>query len=242
MLEGKEAKAVGAEVATMAGQIEGGESDRVAWVAIQDRVKRLSEGRTQTEVGVLVGQKKSWVSSVVNWKSAAAESPFANKAQPARNAASDHAKAKRVLRENPEKIVEALAEADESVIRKVATGISKNRRLRKATGEASNEFYEKAKQTSEAGAKEVSPSIVNLSDHLDAIHLLGKAERELRQAYEAVVEIDWEALPDGEQEARQDLLEKLEPVELLVREFLRPAIETGQPVDKQLAELLGDGS
>lgn len=48
-------------------EVESGDTAHAAWVAIQDRVQRLCEGRTQTEVASLVGKSQTWVSELLSW-------------------------------------------------------------------------------------------------------------------------------------------------------------------------------
>lgn len=48
-------------------EVESGETAHAAWVAIQDRVKRLYKTRTEREVAGLLGKASSWVHDVLVW-------------------------------------------------------------------------------------------------------------------------------------------------------------------------------
>jgi hypothetical protein len=80
-------------------EVERGDTVHAAWIAIQDRVAQLKEGRTQAEVGELVGKKSSWIAYLLHWDSTTVESPFATAARPTESAASDRSHAKRALRD-----------------------------------------------------------------------------------------------------------------------------------------------
>ncbi len=56
------------ETKTLIAEVESGETAHAAWLAIQDRVKRLNEGRTQVEVGKLIGRSGDWVGEIVRWE------------------------------------------------------------------------------------------------------------------------------------------------------------------------------
>lgn len=102
-------------------EVEAGTTDRAAWIAIQDRVKRLAKGRTQTEVGRLIGKDRRWVSELLAWVSAAADSPFSAAAR-GRDADRNARGARNVLvdPEQREKILTSLPDRDLDEIRETA--------------------------------------------------------------------------------------------------------------------------
>lgn len=64
----KNDRALVAETKALINEVESGDTAHAAWVAIQDRVKRLYEGRTQEEVGGLIDKSLYWVADVLKWK------------------------------------------------------------------------------------------------------------------------------------------------------------------------------
>lgn len=60
-------RALVAETKVLIAEVEAGQTDRAAWIAIQDRVKLLAEGRSQREVGDLIGRSHDWVGKVLRW-------------------------------------------------------------------------------------------------------------------------------------------------------------------------------
>lgn len=92
-------------------EVERGDTAHAAWVAVRDRVERLYEGRTQTEVGKLLGKSGKWVSDLLRWDSSSSsvESPFARDAAPGRKASVQNAEARKILEEAPIEEVEKIA-------------------------------------------------------------------------------------------------------------------------------------
>lgn len=75
-----------AETKALIKEVEAGQTDRAAWIAIQDRVRELyldEEGRpfrTQVEVGELLGKKRDWISEVLAWDAEDLPTPFSHAA------------------------------------------------------------------------------------------------------------------------------------------------------------------
>lgn len=90
-------------------EVEAGDTEHAAWVAIQDRVKLLAEDRTQTEVGKLLGKGRTWVNSMLTWDAPAGTTPHSAAARGTDKG--DSAKAKKVLRD-PEQRKKVIAELD----------------------------------------------------------------------------------------------------------------------------------
>lgn len=63
----KSDRALVKETKALIKEVESGDTAHAAWVAIQDRVRRLYEGRTQTEVGELVGKSDQWIRNMLKW-------------------------------------------------------------------------------------------------------------------------------------------------------------------------------
>lgn len=63
----QEERALVKETKALIKQVESGDTAHAAWVAIQDRVRQLYEGRTQREVAEQIGKKKSWVGELLTW-------------------------------------------------------------------------------------------------------------------------------------------------------------------------------
>ena len=105
-------RALVAETRALIEEVESGQTAHAAWVAIQDRVKRLYEGRTQAEVGELIGKKATWVGAVLAWDPGRPELPHARKGAGVERG--DKAAAKKVLRD-PEarsNVIESLSEEE----------------------------------------------------------------------------------------------------------------------------------
>ena len=102
-------------------EVESGETDRAAWIAIRDRVEELCRDRTQAEVGGLLDKPPTWVSDMIGWSPGSRSTPFGGDYRG--NLPSHRAAAKRLLRdpEQREKVIAALTPEERSEV--VATVI-----------------------------------------------------------------------------------------------------------------------
>jgi len=66
-MDKKDERALVKETKALIGEVEAGNTARAAWVAIQDRVLRLSWDHTQKELAALVGKSETWVGAVLAW-------------------------------------------------------------------------------------------------------------------------------------------------------------------------------
>lgn len=104
-----------AETKALIAEVEAGETKHAAWIAIQDRVKQLLGKHSQAEVGRLLDKHSKWVSMIEKWDagSPSAPTPFAG-TSPAGKAAkeqSERAAVRRIAREAPEQVAEAIQAA-----------------------------------------------------------------------------------------------------------------------------------
>jgi len=115
-----EAKSLAKETKTLIGEVEKGETAHAAWVAIQDRVQQLYEGRNQREVAALVGKTHTWVADILHWDSgnSSFQTPFARDAKPGRREGVERAGAKAVLRdpENRKAVLDELTEEERAAV------------------------------------------------------------------------------------------------------------------------------
>ncbi len=71
----KEDRALVKETKALIKEVESGDTTHAAWIAVQDRVQQLYEGRTQTEVAELIGKSQSWTAKLLRWDYSHANSP-----------------------------------------------------------------------------------------------------------------------------------------------------------------------
>jgi hypothetical protein len=90
-------------------EVEAGDTANAAWLAIQDRVRRISDGRTQRETGRLLSKSDTWVSTVLAWDFQDPKTPTPH-AGP-RGAQREASTAKKVLRD-PEQRRQVIADLD----------------------------------------------------------------------------------------------------------------------------------
>src|SRR5262245_16315048 len=93
----REERALVKETKALIKEVEAGNTEHAAWVAIQDRVQRLKEDRSQAEVAELLGKGRSWVQQVLRWDAARAASPHGEQARPGMRESTDKAAARKVL-------------------------------------------------------------------------------------------------------------------------------------------------
>ena len=107
------------ETKTLIEEVEAGNPDHAAWLAIRDRVEQLAEDRTEDEVGELLSKSRRWVHDVLAWAHHDVPSPFA---KPGRDRVNVKYGAKKALRD-PEirkQVIEALTPEERVEVAKAA--------------------------------------------------------------------------------------------------------------------------
>lgn len=121
----KENGALVEETKALIREVEAGDTDRAAWIAIQDRIKRLYEGRTQREVGELIGKHYRWVQNVLTWDAHRdVHSPHGG---PVARERREKSVAKKALR-NSESRKQVLADLSKDELREVEDAVWSQRR------------------------------------------------------------------------------------------------------------------
>lgn len=132
----QEERALVRETKALVKNIEAGRLERAAWLAVQTNVARLKDGRTQTEVGELLGRGQWWVKKVLGWDPTQTPSPFGgveeNKARYERHDKTvlrDPERRRRVFKDlTPTELSEVVAEADDERHEKMAARKGEHRK------------------------------------------------------------------------------------------------------------------
>lgn len=208
----REERALVSETKALIDEIEGGRFEKVAWIAVQDRVKRLRaagtpEERTQKSVAALLGKSTMWVRDVIRWDaSTSTQSPFSRGSRPGRREGVEDAEAARVARERPGKLAEIIASTDEAERRQIIGALAHDKRTGGEVTQASigaiNEKGEpggRKRPGRRRGAVDAWGSVVSRT---------GKAEFQAKECLEEIRAID-EPIPD---DLRDDVLPAIETV------------------------------
>jgi len=114
-------------------QVESGDTAHAAWLAIRDRVKQLyaGRGRSQAEIGELLGKKPTWVNTLLRWDASVDSLPFSRPERDREPARRERA-AKQILAEQPEALAPEIAAAvehlPEEAVGKIEAAVHKRRR------------------------------------------------------------------------------------------------------------------
>jgi hypothetical protein len=146
--------------------------------------------------------------------------------------------AKKVAREDPQAIAEAIKEAPESARRKIAKAIAKDRSTSREVYEAISENVTERTEGAETRARKRRPGLYALSDELDASVGLMKARKILMHEVLPALE----KLDVSDQERRESLLDDLTEVENAIG-WVRSVLESDAgSFDQQLAAILEERS
>lgn len=112
----QEERALVQETKALIKEVEAGDTDHAAWVAIQDRLKQLADGRSNREVGRLVGKSESWVQKTVTWNPYHGTLPQGG---PRKLDSNERSSARKVLRDpaRRQKVVESLTQDERDELR-----------------------------------------------------------------------------------------------------------------------------
>jgi transposase len=220
---------------------ESGDSRREAYMRAAHHVAahREATGDSAKQIALQLQVGRNTVENLLRWKKEGfkTDTPYSGREVSEKK---DREKVRRFLREKPSEVIAALsaeAKKDPSVAEKVAKELARDKSLRRVTRSAIIEKDAETEAHAEKKAKQHKPKLTAMKDHSDASYLLVKARRMLREALESAQRIDWANAPGGESEARLDLLESLDDIDLLTG-YLRSAIESGQHFDQEIEELL----
>ncbi len=171
-------RALVTETKALIKEVESGDTAHAAWVAIQDRLQQLYDGRSQQQVADLVERPKTWVRDVLNWDvRSATHTPFATNSPAGKRArqASNRAAAKKMMTDPVElpAVIEKLTEEERLEVAKAAMEPAMRDERR---GHKEREAHRESKPASERGYIELISSLLDGADLniLRAIHKAGE--------------------------------------------------------------------
>jgi len=153
----KERNALVKETKALIKEVEAGQPEHAAWVAIQDRVRQLhAEVGSNRKVGKLIGKGETWVRDVLRWDARDRARPFGGEAKNAlRYEQNERTVARKVLTD-PEKrkqAIELIAKDDPSVAAEIAKAAIEQTADEQAATEVATEAFNRSAAIRQGGRK-----------------------------------------------------------------------------------------
>jgi hypothetical protein len=241
----KDRKALVEETKALIDEVEAGQPEHAAWLAIQDRVQRLhAEVGSNRKVGKLIGKGETWVRDVLKWDARDRARPFGGAEknakryeQQARKVLTDPAKRKAAIEEIAKADPEAIAE-----IAKDAIEAASDEDAREVANAALDRDIDASatKRKTRKKAKKVVNEVENPDDPNERERerfdrRVAIVNRALRDLFHEANETEWT------DEDEEKLLERLASTEYLI-DRVKLAITNVENVDwdEALAQLTAD--